>query len=113
LSVPSPILANGRIDTGASCTCVDSEIIRQLGIQPTGVVEIVTPSTGNLPHQCNQYDLAIGVPLGGNNFHIIESLPVIEASFSHQGHQALIGRDILSQGLLIYNGTENTLTIAF
>jgi predicted aspartyl protease len=113
MAVPSPVFIRGLIDTGASGTCVDPDVIRSLGIRPTGAVPIITPSTGNMPHVCMQYDVAIAFELSGGEFKIIETLPVIESELSHQGFDALIGRDILSHGLLFYNGENDAVTISF
>jgi hypothetical protein len=41
------------------------------------------------------------------------TIPVIESDLSAQGFQVLIGRDVLSQGLLWYNGRARTLSLAF
>ena len=111
--VPQPVFVNGLIDTGASCTCVDPTVITQLRIPATGSVPIITPSTGAVPHACNQYDVSIAVVLGVNHFKIIDTLPVIATALAHQGHEVLIGRDVLADGVLFYNGENNTVTISF
>lgn len=110
--VPTPFLIQALIDTGAACTCVDPAVIGKLGLTPTGTVQIRTPSTGAGTHACNQYDLAFAVMMH-DDFKIIDTIPVIEAHLAQQGHLALIGRDILSQGIMIYNGPANSVTISF
>lgn len=110
--VPNPIIIDALIDTGAFCTCVDPSVIQALGLTPTGNVPIMTPSTGTGTHQCNQYDVSIAVMMN-TDFKIIDTIPVLEAHLAQQGHKALIGRDILSQGILIYNGPHNSVTISF
>jgi hypothetical protein len=57
LAVPPMIVIDALIDTGASCTVVDSGVIKKLGLVATGTVPILTPSTGVTPHSCNQYDI--------------------------------------------------------
>ena len=111
--VPNPILINGLLDTGASSTCIDPAVMQSLGLTPTGFVPIITPSTGTTPHMCEQYDVAIAVLLRGSAVHIIDTLPVIASPLAHQGHEALIGRDVLSRAILIYNGHEGNLTLCF
>src|SRR5437588_10701293 len=61
--VPPPIF-NGRglVDPGASITSIDPSVVKFLGLQPTGLVPMVTPSTGSTPHLCNQYDVSVWFP---------------------------------------------------
>ena len=40
-------------------------------------------------------------------------IPVIESDLNAQGFQALLGRDVLDQGILIYDGHRRLLTLAF
>lgn len=111
--VPSPILITGLIDTGASCTCIDSSILRQLAIPVSGTTPVHTPSTkASAPHIANQYDISLILahPLMTRTFHAI---PVTEAQLVHQGIQALIGRDILSFCLFTYDGAAQSFCLAF
>jgi hypothetical protein len=109
--IPNPVLARGLIDTGATCSCVDSAILRQLQLQPTGTTSIYTPSTTNAPHTANQYDVSLWLPANSHNIKI--TVPVIEADFSAQGIGMLIGRDVLDDCLLVYNGPSGSVTLAF
>lgn len=40
-------------------------------------------------------------------------VPVVEAHLSFQGIQALLGRDILSNCLFLYDGQSGVFTLAF
>jgi hypothetical protein len=40
-------------------------------------------------------------------------IPVIEGDLNAQGIQALLGRDLLEQGILIYDGRKRVVTLAF
>lgn len=114
--IPAPQIIRGLIDTGASCTAIDPTVVQALSLVPTGQVPIHTPSTGATPHQCNQYDVSLAILLGGTTpvlCFISDAIPVIESALSHQGIQALIGRDVLAKGVLWYNGHAGTLSIAF
>lgn len=73
----------------------------------------MTPSTGVGTHQCNQYDVAVAVLMTEDDFKIIDTIPVLEAHLANQGHKALIGRDVLKLGILIFNGPNNSVTISF
>ena len=112
LPVPPLVAARALIDTGASCTCVDPSIITALQLTPKGNVAIYTPSTGNAPHTCTQYDVRVVLVHPTMSF-ALGALPVIESRLDHQGIQALIGRDILSQCLFVYEGKSAVFSIAF
>jgi len=114
--VPPVFQGQGLIDTGASNSCVDPSVLQTLGLTPTGIATVNTPSTGQQPHTADQYDVSIFVPSGSPTQQplIVANLPVICAELLlSQGFHALIGRDILSRCLLHYNGTLGTFTLAY
>jgi predicted aspartyl protease len=115
LAVPPPAVVRALIDTGASCTCVDPAVVGKLGLSPSGTVEILTPSTGDTPHTCRQFDVAVAVIMDGSQVHLSSLIiPVIESDLCGQENiQALLGRDVLDQGLLVYHGRGRLLTLAF
>jgi len=99
---------------------IDQSVVQFLGLQPTGIVPTLTPSTGSNPHLCNQYDVSVWFPQAPtltqaqpvpHPVHL--TLPVSEADFSAQGFHVLIGRDILARGIFIYNGLAGRFTLAF
>ena len=101
------------LDTGASCTGIDSSIVQALGFMRTGTTSIHTPSTGTTPHVCNQYDISL-IVLMAPQFHIASLvIPVVESQLSNQGFHVLIGRDVLANALLVYNGKSGTASIGF
>jgi len=53
------------------------------------------------------------IPLANGQRHFIRTLPVIESDFSAQGFDGLLGRDVLSQGIFIFNGSGNSFTLSF
>jgi hypothetical protein len=111
--VPLPFVGRGLIDTGASCTCVDPAVIKHLGLEPTGTSAMLTPSTGTTPHVCLRYDACIMLFMG-NEVHVTHlTLPVAETALAFQGFHALIGRDVLANGMLFYNGPAKALTLSF
>lgn len=111
--VPRAVNVRGLVDTGASGTALDPSIIKSLNLTATGSIPIHTPSTGAAPHYCDQYDVALILPLPGGMHYQFAALPVITAELSAQGLQALIGRDVLSGGILIYDGFAGTFTLGF
>jgi len=111
--VPSPITITGLVDTGASCTSIDSSVLRQLSIPSTGKTPVHTPSTqASAPHIADLYDISIILvhPLIKRT---MTALAVTESQLVHQGIQALIGRDILSVCLFTYDGPGQNFCLGF
>jgi len=94
------------IDTGASATVLRQGIPAQLGLKPIGVSYITTPSSTNVP--CDEYLVRLVFP---NN--VLWEGTVIEAPLQGQNIQCLIGRDILSQAVLVYIGYGNLFSLSF
>jgi hypothetical protein len=102
------------IDTGASVTCIDPSIIAQLELSPTTRATVHTPSSGQGGHECNMYDVSLAIFMDSGQLHLASlTIPVAEAELSHQGVDALIGRDVLSKALLVYNGVAGEFSISF
>jgi predicted aspartyl protease len=110
--IPKWQTARALIDTGASGTCIDPSILAPLGLTPTGTIAIQTPSTGGTTHLCLQYDVMLGIYHPTNSM-ILGTTPVIATDLASQGIQALLGRDVLSKCLLIFDGSVGTFTLAF
>jgi hypothetical protein len=112
--VPAPQRIRALIDTGASGSCLDPSVLIALGIQPTGTVQVKTPTTGENPVDCNQYDVSIVIPVPKGVPFNLATMAVTEHEFlNSQGFHGLIGRDILSQCHLTYNGQISIYTLAF
>jgi hypothetical protein len=111
--VPPAVLINVLVDTGASGTCIDPSHLSRLGISPSGLIKVHTPTTAGNPIECKQFDVDIGVLLDNGNFHFVDTLPVLESELACQGIDGLLGRDVLSQGILIYNGAAKSYTLSF
>jgi predicted aspartyl protease len=105
---PEFIQIPAMIDTGASCSVIQSELLKIIGISPIGLTSINTPSSENVP--CNKYDVQLMLP---NHSGLSHSIVVIEAPLKGQNIKFLIGRDVLKNGILIYNGYDNSFTLSF
>jgi len=105
--IPTPVEIMALIDTGASGTAVKPEVIQQLQLTPRGVAQIATPSSS--AHPCNVYDVSLTFPHGV----IAPLITVMEVPLEGQRIQGLIGRDVLSSGILIYTGYTNTFSLSF
>jgi Aspartyl protease len=90
------------IDTGASGSCINDPIAKELGLIDRDVVLVSTPSGAA---QQPVYDIGIALPGLTKN-----PLPVqaLGANLDNQPFAALIGRDILVHCTLIYNGWDNS-----
>jgi hypothetical protein len=110
--IPPYVALDCLIDTGASVSCIDAAALAPLGLQPTGMTPIATPSTGANPIQCAQYDVAIGI-YHPDYSRVFDNVPVIAADLSAQGIQGLFGRDLLKSCLLVYDGASSLFCIAF
>lgn len=113
-TIPPPQTVQALLDTGASGTCIDPTVLQALSLQPTGSTQVLTPSSGPSGATKNQYDVGLLIPGGTNQPPLIKTtIPVIESDLKVQGIQALIGRDVLSECVLIYNGRAGFFTLAF
>ena len=103
---PEDVLTRALVDTGASGTCIDPKILStKLQLTPTGQTQVHTPSSGKKPHLADVYDVSLKI-YGPTLDQVLEFpvIPVMACDLSAQGIQALIGRDILSKCVLVYNG---------
>jgi len=110
-AMPSPKAGYALIDTGATRSGVDHSIITELGVQPVGVAKTLTaggeveqnlfPAHFRFPGENIDIDFSsvLGVNLKGQH---VNGQPII----------ALLGRDILSRFVFIYNGPGGFFSIA-
>jgi hypothetical protein len=107
LPIPPPVMIRGLLDTGASGTAVDPIVLTQLGLTATGSTLVNTPTTGATPLPADLFDVAFMIPgPDGTQPLFSQTMPVMASDlFAAQGFHALIGRDILSQCVFVYNGS--------
>ena len=100
------------VDTGASKTNIVKWVLDRLEISPVGQVLIHTASTGSTPSLADVY--AVDISLGGEKTGLLATnLDVVSAEdLSGSGVEALLGRDILGRGLLVYDGLEGRFSLA-
>jgi hypothetical protein len=104
--VPTPTRLLAMIDTGASASVIQQGLATQLGLQPIGTTLINTPSSTGV--SCYEYAVRLAFP---NN--VVVEGTVIEAALQGQHIQALIGRDVLAHGVLVYIGYTGQFTLSF
>ncbi len=83
------------MDTGASATCISSQVAQSVGLQPIGM-RPMTSATHSVP--VNVYLVDLLLPFGDadyllNSVQVMEFVPVDGSPF-----QMLVGRDIICRG---------------
>jgi len=111
--IPQPKTGWALIDTGATHSCVDDDVISQLGVNPirrakihgsAGIHEVnVFPSHLRFPAIPN-FEIDFAATLGVN---------IQAQQFNNQPIIALLGRDVLAKCVFIYNGPLGMYTLAF
>lgn len=104
--LPKPVPGLALVDTGATASAVDLQVIQQLGVQPVSVANVATPTGAqsrplfpgrftfpgtNVPAM--DFQALIGADLSLQKIHGMAA-PLV----------ALLGRDILKHFVLVYNG---------
>lgn len=112
VAAPPQLSIRGLIDTGASGTCLDPTCVASLSLAPTGQVPIHTPSTAGKPEIYPQYDVSL-VLLHPSLHVTLPTVAVISTHLVNLGIHALIGRDVLSRCLLVYDGSAGQFSLAF
>lgn len=108
LAVPAPQAGYALIDTGASITAVEQNILVGLGLSPTGVTQIATPG-GQAQQPTYACELSFpGTPIPALPFSLVIGSPI-----QLLGYTVLVGRDVLRYFQLVYNGAEGFWTLAF
>ncbi|HXC24880.1 MAG TPA: aspartyl protease family protein [Gemmatimonadaceae bacterium] len=114
--IPQPQVIRAMIDTGASHLHIDPRVFHALQLTPTGQTTVNTASSGDTPHVADQYDVAIAIP-GAAQDHpplILGTVPATTCDLrAVPGFNALIGRHVLNNCVLIYNGSSGVFTLAY
>jgi predicted aspartyl protease len=110
--VPGPVTARGLIDTGASVTCIDSQLVRTLGLQPSGSTLLMLPVPSGGAQQYQEFEISL-ILLHARLNYSIGTLTVVAAPLTAQGIEVLLGRDVLKSCLLVYDGEAASFTLAF
>jgi hypothetical protein len=112
LPVPAPALVRGIIDTGSNCCCISARIATLLAITPVRQANTQT-AAGTVP--VNLYNVSLFIPRPGSHTEFLavaDSWTVSELSAAGGGIEALVGRDLLAQLLLVLNGPRNEFALA-
>ena len=102
IEIQEKIRGAAIIDTGASRSCIDSKLAQRFSFPVINEVKVSTPShTG---YTAPVYTgISLDIVAMGKSY-----MDLLGVEISNQGMQIIIGRDILSLGLFIYNGIDGS-----
>jgi predicted aspartyl protease len=104
-TLPAPKSGIALIDTGASNTCIDEQAAKDLGLPVIDVANM--QSASHEKHPCNIYPVQIITPIVTLN-----APRAMGAALASQGLLVLIGRDVLQNCTLFYNGPTGQFTLS-
>ena len=109
--VPQPISGGALIDTGATFSALDQEVIAELGLQPVGRLDVAGfDATRTQLRYDAQLLFEDGMPLeivaSGTQLRRPSESPI-------PGYEALLGRDVLAIATLTYDGVEERISLEF
>ncbi|MGC8544281.1 MAG: aspartyl protease family protein [Vulcanisaeta sp.] len=101
------------IDTGASITAVDKGVLNKLGYPPYGTINLTTAGgTAAVPMYLVKLTLFSNVPSVIARI-VLDNISVAAVDLATQQYKALIGRDVLRNILLIYDGAAGQITVTY
>lgn len=116
---PSKIQTNvpALIDTGASVTGVDNSLLNNLGYPPIGVTALTTPSGAT---RTNIFMIRLVIPSKDDPKFppnmpriVIDNIKAVGVQLAKQPYKILLGRDVLSRLILVYNGPQALITLGY
>jgi hypothetical protein len=112
--IPAPVDGIALIDTGATITSIDAASLTRLGINPVGIANV---GTAGGPQRLSTYPVRFtfpGTPLPGFEIPSVIGVDLTGQTVLNQRPLiALIGRDILSMGVFVYNGSAGMFSLSF
>lgn len=106
-TLPPPVDGIALIDTGAANTCIDVDVAAMLNLPVTGQGSITSATHAAIP--CNLHPIEMEVVAWPVKFGTNRAMG---ANLKAHGIVALIGRDLLRNCILIYNGTAGTFSLS-
>ena len=99
LEYPPPFGVHAVIDTGASLTVVNPEVVERCKLRATGFAIVASIEKKDQYHQH-----AARIRFPNTKLKDFDGIPVVACKILQQPYSCLIGRDILRSWLLTYNG---------
>jgi len=108
LEYPAPVPMRALLDTGASITVISKVFANYCKLFQTSEGSEITAVGAT--HHCGEHAGAISFP--GTNLRSLDPIRIVSAVFAKERHYAcLIGRDILRNWTLTFNGRAKRVTI--
>lgn len=100
------VAGSALVDTGAAVSCIDRDAAERAGLSVVGEGRL-----GSATHANEVVPIYAG-RLRIQRFVDISLMSAYGANLQHQGLIALIGRDVLQEWTVFYNGPEGLVTLA-
>ena len=104
--LPNPVPAHAMGDTGAEISVLQQGLASRLGLPPSGMQYVTTPTAARLAY--STYRARFVFPGGG----AIETT-VVETPLPARRVQCLLGRDVLAQAVFTYVGPSGLFSFSF
>ena len=102
MSAPTPLEEEAMIDTGASITCIDREVVQRLGLLPVTKEEVRTPNGPPAGEQWDVYYLSLRIENAAGDFWR-PAIRAVEAAIAHTGVKVLLGSEALENCVFLYD----------
>jgi hypothetical protein len=107
LEYPERVKMRALLDTGAAVTVISKTFAKHCKLLQTGETEIRALGS---QHKCGEHAGAISFP--GTNLRPYDPIRIVSADFVQERHYAiLIGRDILRNWTITFDGRRKLVTI--
>lgn len=106
--IPAVVTGKGLFDTGASISGIDEGHAASLGLTPVATSQVSTPHGTQTR---NVYSVKLAFP--GTVLPAVPILFTTGSEIKNQGIDVLIGRDYLTDKVLIYNGPMRLYTLCY
>src|SRR6476660_7986514 len=108
LEVPEPRTMKALLDTGASVTVISKAFANYCKLFQTSIEFEITAIGAT--HRCGVHAGAISFP--GTDLRPLDPMPIVSTVFAKERHYAcLIGRDILRNWIIVFDGRSKRVTI--
>jgi hypothetical protein len=109
--VPLPVVISALLDTGADISLIAAQLAADLSLDPTGVQDVFGVGAA-IPKQGIVYRVRLSFGVGPVELAPQAQVVAVE-HLSPSGVRMILGRDLLSRCVLIYNGPQGDCTFAF
>jgi len=106
LEFPRPLGITAIIDTAASLTVVNPEVVEQCKLRATGFAIVAS-----IERKAQYRQHAAWIRFPNTELMDFDGIPVVACKITQQPYSCLIGRDIIRNWILTYNGGQGVVSI--